>query len=210
VLPTNNHLILEQVEIGLGERKLVSLNTEVEAGQVLTVVGPSGSGKSTLLAFIAGFIAPVFSATGKVSLGDKELSHLPAEERRIGLLFQDAMLFPHMSVAQNLGFALAKTELNKKQKIEAGLEKMSLQGFAQRDPATLSGGQQARIALLRLLLSQPQAVLLDEPFSKLDKALRASVREQVFSNLREAGLSVILVSHDEEDAEAAGGQVISL
>ena len=119
MLPTNNHLILEQVEIGLGERKLVSLNTEVEAGQVLTVVGPSGSGKSTLLAFIAGFIAPVFSATGKVSLGDKELSHLPAEERRIGLLFQDAMLFPHMSVAQNLGFALAKTELNKKQKIEA-------------------------------------------------------------------------------------------
>lgn len=206
----NNHLILENVEIALADKVLVSLDVTVAAGQVLTIIGPSGSGKSTLLAYIAGFIAPIFSASGTITLGDKIISSLPAEQRRIGLLFQDAMLFPHMSVAQNLRFALAKTATDKNRKVEDGLKKMSLQGFDDRDPATLSGGQQARVALLRLLLSQPQAVLLDEPFSKLDKALRAAVREQVFSILQEAGLPVILVSHDEEDAEAAGGSVISL
>jgi putative thiamine transport system ATP-binding protein len=128
----------------------------------------------------------------------------------LGLLFQDPLLFPHLSVAENLCFGMPAQRQDKQALATQSLREMGLEGFENRDPATLSGGQKSRVALLRTLLSEPVAVLLDEPFNKLDASLRREVRETVFARLRNAGLPVVLVTHDQEDAEAAGGEVVSL
>ena len=205
-----NTLKLEAIHLAIEGRTLLEITTEVTAGNILTVMGPSGSGKSSLLAYLAGFLAPAFSASGKVWLNEQCLSDLPAERRQLGLLFQDPLLFPHMSVGDNLRFALPAATPDKQNVIAASLEAVGLAGFAERDPATLSGGQKSRVALQRVLLSNPRAVLLDEPFAKLDAPLRRELREQVFSILREAGLPTVLVTHDAEDATAAAGQIIQL
>ncbi|MCE8034110.1 ATP-binding cassette domain-containing protein [Billgrantia tianxiuensis] len=207
---TAHRLVLEDIHIALAGSPLLSLDAEIGPGEVLTVMGPSGSGKSTLLAYLAGFLAPSFQASGRVLLDGHDISRLPAERRGIGLLFQDPLLFPHLSVAGNLRFGMPRTVPDKAGRIEAALEQVGLSGFGSRDPATLSGGQKARVALMRLLLSEPCAVLLDEPFSKLDRPLRHDMRRLVFDRLREAGLPSLLVTHDREDAEDAGGRVIEL
>lgn len=203
-------LVLEKVSIRLAGRELLRVDATVPPGEVLTIMGPSGSGKSTLLAFVAGFLDSAFVAQGKVHLGQRDVLSLPAERRGIGLLFQDPMLFPHLSVAGNLRFGLPHRANDKRQQVAQALEQVGLAGFEARDPATLSGGQQARVALMRLLLSKPRAVLLDEPFSKLDTALRQDMRTLVFGQLRAAGLPTLLVTHDEADANAAGGPIIVL
>ena len=203
-------LRLEQIKIALAGRELLAVDATIAPGEVLTVMGPSGSGKSTLLAYIAGFLEREFSASGDVWLGEHHLLKLPAEKRGIGLLFQDPLLFPHLSVGGNLRFGLPRHSRDQRQQVTHALEQIGLAGFAERDPATLSGGQKARVALMRLLLSKPRAVLLDEPFSKLDTALRQEMRSLVFSQLREAGLPALLVTHDHADANAAGGPVIAL
>lgn len=207
---TPHHLVLKGVRISLSGVPLLSLGAEIGPGEVLTVMGPSGSGKSALLAYLAGFLAPAFEASGQVLLDGREISRLPAERRGIGLLFQDPLLFPHLSVAGNLRFGMSRTAPDKAGRIEAALDQVGLGGFGQRDPATLSGGQKARVALMRLLLSEPCAALLDEPFSKLDRPLRHDMRRLVFDRLREAGLPSLLVTHDREDAEDAGGRVVEL
>jgi len=203
-------LVFDKVQIALQGRMLLALDTRIAPGEVLTVMGPSGSGKSTLLAFAAGFLTPAFTAGGRVCLAGREITALPAEQRGIGLLFQDPLLFPHLSVAGNLRFGLPRAVSDKAARVEAALAQIGLAGFGERDPATLSGGQQSRVALMRLLLSAPRAVLLDEPFSTLDTALRHEIRELVFGRLREAGLPSLLVTHDHADAEAAGGRIITL
>ncbi|MDX1464454.1 MAG: ATP-binding cassette domain-containing protein [Halomonas sp.] len=209
-MTTPHRLELRDVRLRLGGTPLVALDTEIAPGEVLTVMGPSGAGKSTLLAFLAGFLAPEFEASGRVLLDGRDLTALPAERRGIGLLFQDPLLFPHLSVAGNLRFGLPRAGADKAVRVERALEHIGLAGFGERDPATLSGGQKARVALMRLLLSAPCAVLLDEPFSKLDTHLRQAMRRLVFERLREAGLPSLLVTHDREDAAAAGGRVIEL
>ena len=203
-------LRLEQISIALAGRELLAVDATISPGEVLTIMGPSGSGKSTLLAYIAGFLDREFTASGGVWLGERSLLNPPAEQRNIGLLFQDPLLFPHLSVGGNLRFGLPRYLNDKRQQVTQALEQVGLAGFESRDPATLSGGQQSRVALMRLLLSKPRAVLLDEPFSKLDTALRQEMRTLVFSQLREAGLPALLVTHDHEDANAAGGPVIEL
>ena len=203
-------LRLEQVSIALAGRELLVVDATISSGEVLTVMGPSGSGKSTLLAYIAGFLDREFTASGGVWLGERNLLSLPAEQRNIGLLFQDPLLFPHLSVGGNLRFGLPRHQKDKRQQVTQALEQVGLAGFESRDPATLSGGQQSRVALMRLLLSKPRTVLLDEPFSKLDTALRQEMRTLVFSQLHTAGLPALLVTHDHEDANAAGGPVIEL
>ncbi len=207
---TNAPLRLEQISIALAGRELLAVDATIAPGEVLTVMGPSGSGKSTLLAYIAGFLGREFSVSGGVWLGERNLLSLPAEKRGIGLLFQDPLLFPHLSVGGNLRFGLPRHIKNKRQQVSHALEQVGLAGFEERDPATLSGGQKARVALMRLLLSKPQAVLLDEPFSKLDTALRKEMRSLVFNQLHDAGLPALLVTHDHADADAAGGFVIEL
>jgi putative thiamine transport system ATP-binding protein len=189
------------------------MDSTIRPGEVVTVMGPSGSGKSTLLAFIAGFLDAAFTAGGTVLIGGQAITGLPPDRRRIGILFQDDLLFPHLSVGQNLAFGLDRnggSRAERREAVERALTGAGLEGFAARDPATLSGGQKARVALLRTLLAGPRALLLDEPFGKLDRALRQDFRRFVFDHARQRGLPVLLVTHDEEDARAAGGPVITL
>jgi putative thiamine transport system ATP-binding protein len=203
-------LVLEQVRIALGDRELVSISARVGRGETLTVMGPSGSGKSTLLAYLGGFLDPAFTAGGAVRVDGVDLTSLKAEQRHAGILFQDPLLFPHLSVADNIAIAIPQAVRGRKKRramAEAALGDAGLSGYGDNDPDTLSGGQKARVALQRVLLSQPRLLLLDEPFSKLDAGLRQQTRQMVFAKAREAGLPVVLVTHDEADAEAAAGEV---
>jgi len=207
-------LALAGVRIALPGRVLVDgLDLVVDAGRCVTLMGPSGCGKSTLLAFIAGSIDPPFQAHGRVEVGGVDVTAWPPERRRIGILFQDDLLFPHMSVGGNLAFALPPTLADRAARRAAvanALAEADLAGFEHRDPATLSGGQRARVAVMRTLLAAPRALLLDEPFNKLDAQLRADFRRFVFEHARERALPVLLVTHDEADARAAGGTVVTL
>lgn len=205
-------LRLEHLKITLGDRRLVDLDECIAPGEILSVMGPSGSGKSTLLSVLIGRPDPGFAVAGRVLLDGRDLSGLGPQARRVGLLFQDDLLFPHLSVGENLAFALPaaiKGCAAREARIAAALEAADLRGFAGRDPATLSGGQRARVALMRCLLSAPRALLLDEPFSRLDADLRRQMRDFVFGRVRAEGIPAILVTHDLEDALAAGGKVIS-
>lgn len=185
----------------------------VAAGEVATVMGPSGIGKSTLLDAIGGHLSPAFTLLGDVRLNGVSVIGLPAEARRIGLMFQEALLFPHLSVGDNLAFGLAaevKGKAARRGAVEQALLRAGLAGFYARDPATLSGGQRARAALMRTLLAKPQALLLDEPFSRLDAGLRDDIRSFVFDHARQEQIPVLLVTHDSSDADAAGGPVFNL
>lgn len=206
-------LVLAGVCISLQHRPLFApLDLTVHPGEVVTVMGPSGCGKSTLLSYICGTLAPAFQAEGAVRLRGRDLAGLPLERRRVGILFQDALLFPHLSVAGNLAFGLPSglSRRERQRRVADALLDAELAGLGGRDPATLSGGQRARVALLRTLLSEPEALLLDEPFSKLDAELRARMRTFVFEHARQRGLPTLLVTHDPADAQAAGGPVITL
>ncbi len=203
-------LALEAVEIHLGERLLVGpVSLRVAAGETVTVMGPSGVGKSTLLDAVSGTVAPAFRVKGRVTLDGQDLAGLPPERRAVGRLFQDPMLFPHLSVAGNLAFGMPRDSNRTARRIrmEAALAEAGLAGMGGRDPATLSGGQAARVALMRVLLAEPRALLLDEPFSRLDAALRARVRTFVFEHIARCGLPALLVTHDPADAR---GRVVRL
>lgn len=203
-------LILDKLTVTLAGRKLVHLDTAIPAGEVRCLVGPSGSGKSTALAALAGTLAPDFRWSGRALLDGAEITTMPPWKRRLGLLFQDALLFPHLSVAGNLALGLApQAGEDRRARIEAALERIGLAGSGKRDPAGLSGGQQARVALMRTLLSKPRALLLDEPFASLDRPLRREIRSFVFALAREEGLPVLLVTHDPEDVETSGNPALS-
>jgi putative thiamine transport system ATP-binding protein len=206
-------LQLRAIRIAHQGRLLVALDAGVGPGETLTLMGPSGSGKSSLLAYVAGFLDPDLSGEGRVVLDGRDVTALPPERRRMGLLFQDALLLPHLSVAGNLLFGLTpevRGRAARLEAVEAALAEVGMDGMGGRDPATLSGGEAARVALMRTLLARPQALLLDEPFSRLDAELRAQVRSLVFEESRKRMLPVLLVTHDAADAEAAGGPVVAL
>ena len=207
-------LALRDVHIALPGRALIrGLSVEIAPGEIVTVMGASGAGKSSLLAFVGGFLAPPFIVRGELSVGLQRLDTLAPHERGAGLLFQDDLLFPHLSVAGNLLFgvpAVVRGRAARRALVEQALGDAGLAGFAERDPATLSGGQRARVALMRTLLARPRVLLLDEPFGKLDAALRQDFRRFVFDHVQRLGLPTLMVTHDAADADATGGRVVVL
>ena len=207
-------LQLREVSLTVAGRALVGpLSFVVEPGTILTISGPSGVGKSSLLAFLCGALPGAFAGQGRVFLDELDITRSTPQARRMGILFQDDLLFPHLSVGGNLAFGLLAPGASRSERgrlIEEALASMDLTGFALRDPATLSGGQRARVSLLRVLLSQPRALLLDEPFSHLDRDARIGAREVVFAEVRRRQLPAILVTHDQADAEAARGPSLVL
>lgn len=211
-------LRLQAVHLAVAGQVLIEqLDAVVAPGRCLVVMGASGSGKSSLLAFLAGTLDAAFQARGRAFIGEAELTHLAPEHRRLGLLFQDDLLFPHLTAGGNLAFALpaaVRGKAERARRVQAALAEAGLAGFEHRDPATLSGGQRARVALLRTLLAEPRALLLDEPFGKLDAHLRDAFRRNVFEHARERALPMVLVTHDAADADAAlaacGGEVVRL
>jgi len=193
-----------------GERLFTPLTCRVQPGRPVAIMGPSGAGKSSLLAWLTGMLPGGLEGEGDVLLDGVSVLSLPAHQRRLGILFQDDLLFPHMSVGENLAFGLppGPDRPARRDRIEQALAGVELAGFANRDPMTLSGGERARVALLRVLLSEPRALLLDEPFSKLDLTLRDRFRSLVFQSATH--LPVLLVSHDPQDSVTAGGDLLEL
>lgn len=187
------------------------VNFCVPPGEIVTLMGPSGSGKSTLFSWMVGALSSDFKAQGELWLDERRCDTLPVETRGLGILFQDALLFDHFSVGQNLMLALPsriKGEA-RRERVEQALRSAGLANYSASDPATLSGGERARVSLLRALLAEPQALLLDEPFSRLDKALRTTFRTWVFDAVRARNIPAVLVTHDEEDIPT-GGEVIEI
>jgi len=206
-------LSLKNLTLTINDKVLVqNLSFRVKGGEILTLMGPSGCGKSSILNFICGSLSHGFDAKGEVWLNETPITYLAAEKRRIGILFQDDLLFPHLSVAANLAFGVPANIKGqaRKERVTTALAVSGLKDYGKRDPATLSGGQRARIAVMRTLLAEPQAILLDEPFNKLDSALRNKFRHFVFSHIRKAFLPCILVTHDKEDAQSTNGRIIGL
>jgi iron(III) transport system ATP-binding protein len=175
------------------------LDLEVEAGTTCALLGPSGCGKTTTLRLIAGLENP---DAGTVEIGGETVSEprrsLPPERRRIGMVFQDYALFPHLDVAGNVGYGLGRRP--DRQRVEAMLSTVGLEGLGARHPHELSGGQQQRVALARALIAEPRAVLLDEPFSNLDAGLREMVRREAREILEAQGVTSVFVTHDQEEA----------
>ena len=208
-------LILEEITISLkrGKKLIDGLSLSVGHGEIFTVMGPSGSGKSTLLDAVGGNLGKNFDLKGELTLNEQDLLLLPPEKRNIGLLYQDAILFPHLSVGENLAFGLKDKKqgrAKRRAEIDKALWQAGLDGFYDRDPATLSGGQRSRAALMRTLLSEPAALLLDEPFSKLDLDMREEIRSFVFSSIYKRNIPALMVTHDPSDVAAANGSSISI
>ncbi|MCL6271429.1 ATP-binding cassette domain-containing protein [Sansalvadorimonas sp. 2012CJ34-2] len=203
---------LELIDINLsieGRTLLHDFSLTVANGETVSIMGPSGCGKSSLLGYLCGSLAPGFKASGEIYVRAENVTHLPMEKRHIGLLFQDDLLFPHMSVGENLAFALPRGLSRKirQERISQALESAGLPDFHNADPASLSGGQRSRISLMRTLLAEPRALLLDEPFSRLDADLRQRFRSFVFETIREQNIPALLVTHDMQDCN---GRIITL
>jgi len=199
-------LTLTHVGILRGDEVLIRpFSLGIAAGETVTLMGASGTGKSTLLAFIAGDLEAPFTAEGTVSLEGRNLDGVPPERRRIGRLFQDDLLFPHLTVAENILFGMPRgPRVERLKRVEAALAEAELEGFGARPPHTLSGGQRARVALMRALVAEPRAMLLDEPFNKLDAELREAMRDFVFAHIAMRRIPCLMVTHDHADVPEKG------
>lgn len=189
------------------------VSLRIAAGEIACVMGPSGIGKSTLLDAVGGHLDPQATCLGRVLLDGRDVTALAPEKRQIGLVFQDAALFPHLSVGDNIAFGLPqglRGRARRRAAVEAALEAAGLSGLASRDPATLSGGQRMRAALMRTLVAEPKALMLDEPFSGLDSARKAEMRAFVFAHVRARNIPAILVTHDPADRDIAQGPMLDL
>ena len=189
-----------------------NLNIKVNNGKILTIFGLSGIGKSSLINVIAGVSENNLLFTGEIILNNKKITNILPEKRKIGLLLQDGVLFPHLNVEQNLIFGIKKNLTNKEKYllINEHLINANMEGFENRYPNTLSGGQKARIACLRAILSEPAALILDEPFLSIDPEQRNSFRLFVVNQIREKKIPCILVTHDESDKLISDYQPLDL
>ena len=189
---------------------LKDLSLEVAEGEFLSLLGPSGCGKSTLMKTIAGIVS---ARSGRILLDGRDITDLPIHRRGTVVVFQDMRLFPHKSVAENVAFPLKMQGIPKAQRLKTAMEllkKVQMDGFGNRKPGELSGGQQQRIALARALAAQPQLLLLDAPFSALDENLREDMRRLVLQLQKEFAMTVILVTHDRDEALSMSDRIALL
>ena len=185
-----------------------NIDLHVEAGKLVTLLGPSGCGKTTTLRMIAGLEMPT---SGNIHIGDKDVTLLPATDRDVSMVFQSYALFPHMSVLENVSYGLGFSGFPKAEvhdRAIAGLDLVGLKGYDQRLPSELSGGQQQRVAVARALVLEPQVLLFDEPLSNLDAKLRRQVREDIRAIQKDLGLTVVYVTHDQEEALAVSDEIV--
>ena len=199
---------VEGLRVSFGDVEAVrGASVTVETGELLAVLGPSGCGKTTLLRAVAGFVRPT---AGSVAVGPRVLVgdgvFVPPHQRRVAVVPQEGALFPHLTVAANVGFGLPRAE-RRGRRVADLLALAGLEGLGDRMPHELSGGQQQRVAVARALAPEPDVVLLDEPFSALDAALRSSLRAEVRALLRSAGTTAVLVTHDQEEALSVADSV---
>jgi iron(III) transport system ATP-binding protein len=181
---------------------------KIEAGKLVTLLGPSGCGKTTTLRMIAGLDMP---SKGRIFIGDEDVTKLPATDRDVSMVFQSYALFPHMTVGENVAYGLVVSGMNKSESEERskdGLKLVGLTGYGARLPSELSGGQQQRVAVARALVLEPQVLLFDEPLSNLDAKLRRQVREEIRDIQTNLGLTVVYVTHDQEEALAVSDRII--
>ena len=202
-------LEVNTLEFGFDGPLVTGLSFVVKRGQIKLLHGPSGCGKSTLLALISG--TPIFNLkwAGEIRLNGIDIGVLPPYRRSVGIMYQDPLLFPHLTVGENLAFGLASSIRGKARyaAVQSALAATNLDGFGERDPASLSGGQAARIALMRALLAEPKALLMDEAFSSLDPDLRRQFGQFVAKQIKQREIPALLVSHDEADQEFATDKV---
>ena len=202
---------IEHVSFGYGATPVLEdINLEVEKGEFFAFLGPSGSGKTTLLRLVAGFGTP---ASGRILIGERDISALPPWNRNVGMVFQNYALWPHMTVAKNVAFGLERRRLPRTEisrRVQSALALVGLTGLEDRRPAQLSGGQQQRVALARTLVIEPEVLLLDEPLSNLDAKLRVEMRAELKTLQRKLGLTAIYVTHDQEEANAIADRMAVL
>jgi ABC-type Fe3+/spermidine/putrescine transport system ATPase subunit len=195
---------------GAAAPALDGLTLDIEGGGLTALLGPSGCGKTTALRLIAGLLAPT---SGDIAFGGRSVLHVPPEQRGTVMVFQNALLFPHMNVAGNVGFALRMRGVPSAEiaaRVAAMLDLVRLPGLGHRRPAELSGGQQARVALARALVAGPKVLLLDEPLSNLDAHLRGEMRDLIRAVHRQLGVTTVLVTHDQEEAVALADRIALL
>ena len=193
---------------GTNVKAVDNISITIAAGTLVTLLGPSGCGKTTTLRMIAGLEMPT---SGRIRIGDADVTTLPATDRDVSMVFQSYALFPHMSVLENVSYGLKFSGFSKaetKERALAGLEIVGLSGYGARLPSELSGGQQQRVAVARALVLEPQVLLFDEPLSNLDAKLRRKVREEIREIQQNLGLTVVYVTHDQEEALAVSDRII--
>jgi iron(III) transport system ATP-binding protein len=204
-------ITLESVNIAFGANRVVKdVSLRIEPGEFFAFLGPSGSGKSTLLRAIAGFGPP---PTGRILIGDEDVTHQPPWTRNVGMVFQSYALWPHMNVRRNVAFGLEERQLPAgeiKERVDWALKLVGLSEFGERRPSQLSGGQQQRVALARTIVIQPRVLLLDEPLSNLDAALRVQMRRELRELQRRLGLTTVYVTHDQEEANTVSDRIAVL
>ncbi|MCU0903050.1 MAG: ABC transporter ATP-binding protein [Tabrizicola sp.] len=201
---------LTKTYAGAGQAALLPLDLAVESGSLTALLGPSGSGKTTTMKLIAGLIAP---DSGDIRLGARSIRGVPPEQRGVAMVFQNALLFPHLTVAGNVGFGLRMRGLAPDRiaaRVGDMLDRVRLTGFGDRRPSQLSGGQAQRVALARALILKPEVLLLDEPLSSLDPALRDEMRQLIRSLQRETGITTLVVTHDQAEAVALADRIALL
>lgn len=183
------------------------ISLEIGRGELLAIIGASGSGKSTILKLLAGFVTP---ASGRVLVDGKDVSNLPPEARRLGVVFQNYALFPHMRLWENVAYPLKVRGIAKAERRARAVEMLGRVGMSSRSdalPTALSGGQQQRVALARALVFEPRGLLLDEPLSALDASLRVEMRDEILRVQRASGIATLLVTHDQEEALSIADKV---
>jgi putative spermidine/putrescine transport system ATP-binding protein len=202
---------LKNISAGYGTMAVLNdLSLEVEGGELIVLLGPSGCGKTTLLKVIAGLLEP---GRGDLLFGDRVFTGVPAERREAAMVFQKALLFPHLSVAENVAFGLKMRKIagdESARRVAEALEMVQLEGFGERKPRELSGGQEQRVSLARALVTRPRVLLLDEPFSALDVGLRAEMRTLVRQLQRRLQITTVFVTHDQEEAVTIADRIALL